>query len=69
MNLRAVHLDVRDKVLVEPIPGEAQVIRWGGEEVESPGTVQVLQTQQVLYTSTQGHLQLTIWTLHYTGTS
>ena len=49
MDFGAVHLDERHQVLVEPVLCEPEVIRGGGEEVDTASAVQVLQSKQILH--------------------
>lgn len=48
MNSGTVHTNEGHEVVLEPLLSEAQVVCWGGEKVETPSAVQMLQAEQVL---------------------
>ena len=48
VGLTLVYINERDKVLVEPISSELDVVKWSTQKVETTSAVEVLETQRIL---------------------
>ena len=48
VGLTLVYINERDKVLVEPISSELEVVKWSTQKVETTSAVEVLETQRIL---------------------